>query len=57
MVWGQARVLGRRARFRQMRALLYQKFAQYDASAPLAEGDSVIVEVTPQQMFSWGFGQ
>jgi coenzyme F420-0:L-glutamate ligase / coenzyme F420-1:gamma-L-glutamate ligase len=55
VVRGEARMLDSGERFRQIRALLYQKFSQYEASAPLEEGDSVIIEVTPQQVFSWGF--
>ena len=41
-------------RFRKVRALLYAKYPQYPTDAALDESDSVIVEVTPSRVFSWG---
>lgn len=41
-------------RFRKARALLYRKYPQHEEEAALDESDSVIVEVTPTHVFSWG---
>jgi hypothetical protein len=46
--------LTRGPRFRRLRALLYRKYPQYPAEAALEETDSVIVEVTPTHVFTWG---
>ena len=55
MVQGTARLIERGTRFRRIRALLYRKYPQYPREAALDEKDSVIVEVTPTRLFSWGF--
>jgi nitroimidazol reductase NimA-like FMN-containing flavoprotein (pyridoxamine 5'-phosphate oxidase superfamily) len=54
MVQGTARLIERGPRFRRIRALLYRKYPQYPAEAALGEADSLIVEVTPTGVFSWG---
>lgn len=54
MVQGRARVIERGARFRQARALLYKKYPQYPREAALDPSDSVVIEVTPTRVFSWG---
>jgi nitroimidazol reductase NimA-like FMN-containing flavoprotein (pyridoxamine 5'-phosphate oxidase superfamily) len=54
MVQGTAKLIGRSARFRKIRSLLYRKYPQYAGQAPIGESDSVIVEVTPKHVFSWG---
>lgn len=54
MVQGRARLIERGPRFRKIRALLYKKYPQYPREAALDESDSVIVEVTPSRVFSWG---
>jgi nitroimidazol reductase NimA-like FMN-containing flavoprotein (pyridoxamine 5'-phosphate oxidase superfamily) len=54
MVQGTTRVFGRGPRFRRIRALLYKKYAHYRRDATLDESDSVIVEVTPTHVFTWG---
>ncbi len=54
MVQGRARLIDKGRRFRAVRALLYKKYPQYPAEAALDESDSVIVEVTPTRVFSWG---
>jgi len=41
-------------RFRKLRALLYKKYPQYPAEAALGEDDSVIIELTPTHVFTWG---
>ena len=54
MVQGTATLIERGPRFKQARARLYEKYPQYREEAALATSDSVIVEVTPTRVFSWG---
>jgi len=54
MVQGRAALIERGPRFRRIRALLYRKYPQYPDEAALDESDSVVVEVTPTRVFSWG---
>jgi nitroimidazol reductase NimA-like FMN-containing flavoprotein (pyridoxamine 5'-phosphate oxidase superfamily) len=54
MVQGTTTLIEKGPRFRKIRALLYQKYPQYPGEAALDESDSVIVEVTPTRVFSWG---
>jgi NADP-dependent 3-hydroxy acid dehydrogenase YdfG/nitroimidazol reductase NimA-like FMN-containing flavoprotein (pyridoxamine 5'-phosphate oxidase superfamily) len=56
MVQGRARLITGGPRFRRIRALLYRKYPQYPAVAALEEEDSVVVELTPTHVFSWGMG-
>ena len=56
MVQGTAKLIERGPRFRRIRALLYKKYPQYPREAALSESDSVVVEVTPVRVFSWGRG-
>ena len=55
MIQGRARVIERGPRFRRGRDLLYRKYPQYPRQAALSPSDSVIIEVTPTRVFSWGF--
>jgi PPOX class probable F420-dependent enzyme len=55
MVQGRAKVIARGPGFRRGRDLLYEKYPQYRGEAALSPSDSVIVEVTPTRVFSWGF--
>ena len=55
IVQGRARLIDKGPRFRKIRALLYRKYPQYPDEAALDEKDSVIAEVTPTNVFSWGF--
>ena len=55
MVQGRARVLEKGPRFRKIRSALYRKYPQYPDEAALEEGESVVVEVAPTRVFSWGF--
>jgi PPOX class probable F420-dependent enzyme len=55
MVQGDAALITKGPRFRRARALLYAKYPQYPDEAAIDESDSVIVEVTPTSVFSWGF--
>ena len=54
MVQGTARLIERGPRFKQARAHLYAKYPQYAKEAALSPSDSVIVEVTPAHVFTWG---
>ncbi|MGH7355185.1 MAG: pyridoxamine 5'-phosphate oxidase family protein [Candidatus Rokuibacteriota bacterium] len=54
MVQGRARLIERGSRFRRIRDLLYAKYPQYRREAALSPSDSVIVEITPARVFSWG---
>lgn len=54
MVQGTAKLIDKGPRFRRIRAMLYRKYAQYQAEAAISESDSVIVEVTPTRAFAWG---
>ena len=54
MVHGRGSVFECGPRFRKLRRLLYAKYPQYPVRAPLDESDSVIIEVTPTRVFSWG---
>ncbi len=54
MVQGRAKLIERGPRFRKIRALLYKKYPQYPREAALAESDSVVIEVAPVRVFSWG---
>jgi len=54
MIQGRATLIEKGPRFRRIRALLYKKYPQYPVRAALDESDSVIVEMTPARVFSWG---
>ena len=54
MIQGNVAFIEKGPRFRKIRKLLYAKYPQYPDQAALAEMDSVIVEVTPTSVFSWG---
>ena len=55
MIQGRARLIERGPAFRRGRDLLYRKYPQYARDAALSPSDSVVVEVTPVRVFSWGF--
>ena len=54
MVQGRARVIERGPRFRRIRRALYRKYSQYPTDAALSESDSLILELTPTHVFTWG---
>ena len=54
MVQGTATLIARGPRFKRPRAWLYEKYPQYRQEAALASSDSVVVEVTPTHVFTWG---
>jgi nitroimidazol reductase NimA-like FMN-containing flavoprotein (pyridoxamine 5'-phosphate oxidase superfamily) len=53
-VQGRAKLYAKGPRFRKIRGLLYRKYPQYSRDAALDESDSVVVEVTPIRVFTWG---
>jgi PPOX class probable F420-dependent enzyme len=54
MVQGTAKLIERGPAFKRARQKLYEKYPQYAREAALSPSDSVIVEVTPTHVFSWG---
>jgi nitroimidazol reductase NimA-like FMN-containing flavoprotein (pyridoxamine 5'-phosphate oxidase superfamily) len=54
MVQGTAALIERGPRFRRIRRLLYAKYPQYPLEAALGDDDSVIIEMTPTHVFTWG---
>ena len=54
MVQGRTTLIDKGPRFRKIRALLYRKYPQDPDRAPLDESDSVMVEMTPTRVFTWG---
>jgi nitroimidazol reductase NimA-like FMN-containing flavoprotein (pyridoxamine 5'-phosphate oxidase superfamily) len=54
MVQGRGAVIERGPKFRRIRRLLYQKYPQYRSKAALGDDDSLIIELTPTHVFTWG---
>ena len=54
MVQGTAKLVRRGPAFTRARKHLYAKYPQYPREAALSVSDSVIVEVTPTHVFTWG---
>jgi nitroimidazol reductase NimA-like FMN-containing flavoprotein (pyridoxamine 5'-phosphate oxidase superfamily) len=54
MVQGTAKLIERGPAFQRAKRKLYEKYLQYAKEAALAPSDSVIVEITPTHVFSWG---
>jgi PPOX class probable F420-dependent enzyme len=54
LVQGRATLIAGGPRFKRVRALLYAKYPQYPREAALDPSDTVVVEVTPTRVFSWG---
>jgi nitroimidazol reductase NimA-like FMN-containing flavoprotein (pyridoxamine 5'-phosphate oxidase superfamily) len=54
MVQGTGKIIPPGPRFRKVRTLLYKKYPQYPAEAALGDTDSVIVELTPTHVLTWG---
>lgn len=54
MVQGRARLVAGGPEFRRVRDLLYAKYPQYRREAALAPSDSVVIELRPTHLFSWG---
>jgi PPOX class probable F420-dependent enzyme len=54
LIEGRATLIERGPRFRKIRKLLYVKYPQYPEESAVEEGESVIVEITPERATSWG---
>ena len=54
MVQGKAKLIERGPVFQRARKKLYEKYPQYAKEAALSPSDSVILEITPTHVFSWG---
>jgi nitroimidazol reductase NimA-like FMN-containing flavoprotein (pyridoxamine 5'-phosphate oxidase superfamily) len=54
MVQGRAKLIERGPAFMRARRKLYEKYPQYAKEAAISPSDSVVVEVTPTHVFSWG---
>jgi PPOX class probable F420-dependent enzyme len=54
MVQGKAKVIERGPAFQRAKRKLYEKYPQYAKEAALSPSDSVIVEITPTHVYSWG---
>ena len=54
MVQGTATLVRRGPVFTRARKRLYAKYPQYSREAAISASDSVIVEVRPRHVFSWG---
>ncbi len=53
-IQGKTRVISQGQEFRKARKLLYQKYTQYEGAFPIEEGKTVIIEIIPQNIVSWG---
>jgi PPOX class probable F420-dependent enzyme len=54
MVQGTAKLIERGPAFQRAKRKLYAKYPQYAKEAALAPSDSVVIEITPTHVFSWG---
>jgi nitroimidazol reductase NimA-like FMN-containing flavoprotein (pyridoxamine 5'-phosphate oxidase superfamily) len=57
LILGSAALIERGSRFRKIRGLLYRKYPQYPKKSAIGERDSVMIEVTPRHVSSWGFDE
>jgi PPOX class probable F420-dependent enzyme len=55
MLQATAAIIPSGPRFKAARKLLYAKYPQYPDESALEERESVIVELTPRHVFTWGF--
>ena len=54
MVQGRARLIERGSAFQRARRKLYEKYPHYAKEAAISPSDSVVIEVTPTHVFTWG---
>lgn len=55
MAQGKAKLIRRGPLFREVRARLYRKYKAYKSNSPFEEGESIILEVKPENLFSWWY--
>ena len=53
MIQGTANLIEKGPRFQKLRRLLYEKYPHYPQESAIGARDSVIIEVTPEHVFSW----
>lgn len=54
MIQGRAKLIERGPGFQRARRKLYEKYPQYSKEAAISPSDSVVIEVTPTHVFTWG---
>ena len=55
VIEGRVRILREGESFSRGRAELYEKYRQYEIESPIEEGASVLLDVAPDRVLSWGF--
>jgi hypothetical protein len=55
MAQGKAKLIRRGPVFREVRARLYSKYKAYKSNSPFEEGESIIIEVKPENLFNWWY--
>jgi len=55
MIQGRAEVIERGKEFEEAKKLLYEKYHQYEATAPIEEGESAIIKIKPEKVVSWDY--
>ncbi|MFL5768110.1 MAG: pyridoxamine 5'-phosphate oxidase family protein [Actinomycetota bacterium] len=55
VIEGSVRIVRDGEEFTRTRALLYDKYRQYETDSPIEQGPSVILILTPERVTSWGF--
>ena len=55
LIQGRATLIERGPAFKRAQKLLYAKYPQYPKQAALSPSDSVIIEIIPAHVFTWGF--
>ena len=55
MVQGRAKLIERGPAFHRAKNKLYEKYPQYSKEAALSPSDSLIIEITPTHVYTWGF--
>jgi PPOX class probable F420-dependent enzyme len=55
MIQGSAEVIERGKEFEEAKKLLYEKYPQYEATAPIKEGESAIIKIKPEKVVSWDY--
>jgi PPOX class probable F420-dependent enzyme len=54
MLQGRAKLIERGPAFQRARRRLYEKYPQYPKEAAISPSDSVVIEITPTHVFTWG---
>jgi PPOX class probable F420-dependent enzyme len=55
MIQGRAEVIEKGKEFEEAKKLLYEKYPQYEATAPIEEGESAIIKIKPERVVSWDY--